>query len=1822
MGLAKLAPSSTYEEMLPQVDMFSFQTPALLNPPTYNSHGHNSTNVIQCHALTITDSSSREHHILRELFNDQNALSTVRLLQLGHLQQKEGGGPGFLLFSKDSCELSTHSPEAAQDLYFPHLDNLNLRALIPSPAWKILQERLIDNSKICAYITPGPIADPSNHYIEIGALVLDPHRGLALITNNHLLSNGGLGSPVSLNSLRTDELFLFDPVFEQWKQDIRPGHKTIFHTVADPIDIVTGAFYIDEVDLILPGPFPLQIRRNYNSQNPLLTELGRGWKFSLNPYLIEQDGKLYAAETDGTVIAYEYNPKNNRWEITPENNPGLYHLNPQETHNPHHAYILNNVLHSPDGSLRHFKDGLLQTWIDASGNTLQFIYHERRLDRIENSSGGFLGFRYNPEGMISEIYAQDGRRVCYQYNKSLDLIQVTLPNTAIITYSYDTSHRLNYETKPHGRFLHNSYNEHGQIIEQRTPDGPRQQMITTASFDYQTDKTIVTDGRGAKTTYYIYNKQIYRIVDPIGNEILQSWYIDANSWFDPTTASVQPWVQKGSFPMALKTTTDKRKLTSTFLYDGKGNLEQITIDGDDLTGSGERSADRHFSYNDLNLCIQEQSSEEIKITTYDDRFPYLPKIRQTWRSGALYTSSIFKYNHLGQLEEEDHDKAVTCYTYDGRGFVKTKTQKTSTSDPDLVTTYTYNTQGSCTEAITTDKIESWDYDIMGNPIFHQVHSLDSSLLAATYVNYNLNNNPISKQTANTNHILYFDYHASGRLKATRYIINQETIAYTLYENDPCGNLICQVDPLGWRTERTYDLIGQLLTETKGGMTTTYSYECGGQIASITTPSGATTTRSYTTNGLLTKETYPDGTLITCIYDLFGRPIQETKNGITWQITYNDALHQIIRTQLPSQSQEVLSYDLRGNLISQTDAAGYSTTYTYDGLNRPKTHTTPSGYTTGWNYLGATVICTHPSQERTLEKYAAGKLIATQTFDSQGHLITSSAIHTDPFTDSITRIQGDKETTIVYNAYQQPLAIQTEEGDTLYRYNNAGQCIAVTDPDGNTTQYEYNAWGNILTKQLPDSTLITYHYDIDLNLNRCELPNGLIWQAQFDPMGRKLQEYLTSQGNISNAYTYTYEEGYLTAMLDPLQRLHTYTYNEKGELIEDNVKAFKRSYTYDPRGALASAEQVTPRNGTPEHTLITRTYDPDSRIATESAYLNSELLFHTQQTWEANSRTLHTNGHTRTYVYQNNQLATLISPHAELHYTYTPSGSLHSITTPHTTTQINYHNSSFPQQILTQLPQGSFQENLIWNPSGKLDSYTSSSQQIHFTYTSRGQLKSANRETYEFDFGSPGSGIRTQAPNWHVPEDGLDPFGRIIQEYSDEATIVTQYNLMGQAIEHNGKQLDWDPWGRLITADGWEASYDALGRRLQTRHQGQTTTSIYDPEIEFREIGVMTSSGTYWKMVGPSGCDAITDEKGKSVTLLRNILGQLYAICTDLEQTFVLPPSLYGPQTFSSTPTDLFSYAQSLTWHSQSPDPTGLIYMGSRYYDPIGGHFLSPDPISYPDNIELYTYANGDPVNFFDPNGRFASGVYHSWLKPTLVQVEDALLAPLGTQFLIGVLNDWATICAYQGKTSSGTYQVGFKDLPKGGIGFINGIHNDRNLSEKHSSKLSQAARGFKVYGTYNATHSLPIDVLECAAGLNRIQTPPVEFLRQQWKWFAATHDSDAKFLQMCHSGGAIHVKNALLSVPRSIQQKIIVLAIAPATVVPDRLCFRSYNYASKHDFVPFLDIIGNLMYGYQLHFLTPHSEAPIWDHDFGSPTFDELIQGHINDYLENYGGEI
>ncbi|MCE5294867.1 MAG: DUF6531 domain-containing protein, partial [Chlamydiales bacterium] len=448
-GIATLSPAKDKELVIPNVDM------TYLEIPSSSSHRFDPSAFTQYAALHIADSSSNEHQILKDVFKDAYAISTVKLLQLAHAKNKRAGleGDGFLAY--------THATFSGEQ----------------EPAKTALMHPFS-----YAYMTPGRVSHLNGSHSELASLIISPTNTYALISSNSITLNGALGTPMSKDYISSSN---FKQNFEAYqkrftqqlqKADIRSQYKPAWNNVADPIDVVTGAFYIDETDIDLP--FGLSIRRNYNSQNPQESTLGIGWKLSLNPYLVKQNDTLFAAEADGTVIAYTYNALTSRWEVSLNDNPELANFSGQ---NPFNAYIVDDVLYSPDGQKRIYKDGLLLKSITANGLELTFSYTNKLVTRIETSNGQYCGFCYNHDDKITEIYAQDGRRVHYSYNTAGELIRVTLPNTAEIHYEYDRFHQIIRETKPHGRVVENIYNTDGKVVEQRSPSGFRQELITTAT---------------------------------------------------------------------------------------------------------------------------------------------------------------------------------------------------------------------------------------------------------------------------------------------------------------------------------------------------------------------------------------------------------------------------------------------------------------------------------------------------------------------------------------------------------------------------------------------------------------------------------------------------------------------------------------------------------------------------------------------------------------------------------------------------------------------------------------------------------------------------------------------------------------------------------------------------------------------------------------------------------------------------------------------------------------------------------------------------------------------------------------------------------------------------------------------------------------------------------------------------------------------------------------------------------------------------------------------------------------------------------------------
>jgi RHS repeat-associated protein len=127
-------------------------------------------------------------------------------------------------------------------------------------------------------------------------------------------------------------------------------------------------------------------------------------------------------------------------------------------------------------------------------------------------------------------------------------------------------------------------------------------------------------------------------------------------------------------------------------------------------------------------------------------------------------------------------------------------------------------------------------------------------------------------------------------------------------------------------------------------------------------------------------------------------------------------------------------------------------------------------------------------------------------------------------------------------------------------------------------------------------------------------------------------------------------------------------------------------------------------------------------------------------------------------------------------------------------------------------------------------------------------------------------------------------------------------------------------------------------------------------------------------MGVGGLEAtIRESDGQTTGIISDSLGNSIATVFNAQVRWAATQvASYGPVLGYQPPvlSPNVSLAEATIWRGKRIDPTGLYYFGARHYDPTAGRFLSPDPFGHAASLDLYSFANGDPVNFGDPDGRF------------------------------------------------------------------------------------------------------------------------------------------------------------------------------------------------------------------------------------------------------------
>ena len=979
--------------------------------------------------------------------------------------------------------------------------------------------------------------------------VPNPSQSLNGILNDLILS-GAYGA--YQNSLQSS----VDTGVLGTKTDYRPGNGVLTQ-VEDPVNALTGEFYIDDVDLSLPGPMPLQIRRNYGSQNLAYNELGYSWKLSYMPYLsLGASNIIYVAEPDGSVIAFGSTGAN-AWVPSSALNPTLNNnsaggigsvanaLNARLT-----KVSTNYFLTWGDGSMRVFQEmsfpltnstswdrfrPYLALWYDNRSNFYRFEYGTNttqadygEVRRVVSSSGNVLRFEYDVYGRIVDAYSLDGRRVEYDYDKHGDLVTVTLPDRSEINYEYQLStwstngisevystHLLLKELKPDGRTLKNEYDDKRRVTNQWSTVGPDLRLVRNASFRYTNDfnltnltatlngTTTILDYTNNATTYFYTNSLIRRIRDPLGAELVQTWYESAET-------------NAPAYPRSLKAVADKRGLVTSFYYDARGNLTNSTTRGD-LLGDGNTNvtATTLAFYDTNNLPVRTiDASGGTNLYFYTNL--WLLARMEAWPSNATSSQAITNlYAYADATNAADGtfarglrvqeiraafslDAATNEWVYSARGFPTRQTRYPGTGDPVVIVTNLYNTRGELAVRIdAAGRQTALGFDPRGNLQSREVYDTGSIIpMSWDYLYYNENGELTWSDGPryNPEDYVWRDYDGAGRQTqeirwrshaksdgtGVEAMPGYDLYATTFLEYDPFNNLTKATDPRGNFVRKKYDVLGRLAREefydVQGALLATngFTYNAAGDLTTAFNPIGGNAQSDFTSAGKPKFQRNTDGSTNAWRYYADGRLATNfLSNGAYWRTLYDDAARRNTKifhssTHVPLAT-NVTEFDRRGNAIRTVDAAGNAFTNLFDGLDRLKVamgpkivFTNPPGLpeigdppppiqqvsTNYYDAAGVWFTNVNALGEKTITRFdALGRAVRSEIRDQNNALVRESSTAYAADHQSVTATNGSGSGAVVSTAFS----------DTF-----GNQVLAIGYPSTGVREFmlrDYDATGN-------------------------------------------------------------------------------------------------------------------------------------------------------------------------------------------------------------------------------------------------------------------------------------------------------------------------------------------------------------------------------------------------------------------------------------------------------------------------------------------------------------------------------------------------------------------------------------------------------------------------------------------------------------------------------------------------------------------------------------------------------------------------------------------
>jgi len=247
-------------------------------------------------------------------------------------------------------------------------------------------------------------------------------------------------------------------------------------------------------------------------------------------------------------------------------------------------------------------------------------------------------------------------------------------------------------------------------------------------------------------------------------------------------------------------------------------------------------------------------------------------------------------------------------------------------------------------------------------------------------------------------------------------------------------------------------------------------------------------------------------------------------------------------------------------------------------------------------------------------------------------------------------------------------------------------------------------------------------------------------------------------------------------------------------------------------------------------------------------------------------------------------------------------------------------------------------------------------------------------------------------------------------------------MASRTVDGVTQTLSWDPLSNLTGVDGETFLYDGGGQRF-ARITG-TGATVWIGDVEATDTDTTTTGGVQARRYVSFDSSTVGYIDADGVKFLLGDVQGSAQVAIGPDGT--ITRNAYTPYGLTRGGDNL---ATGRGWLGQVEDAgTGLTYLNARFYDPVIGRFLSPDPLMNPTDprtLDPYRYANNNPTTYTDATGLEP----YPWHDGTVAGVpgghRDATSPIAAPEVSVGASSTPGIVVAVQGGGASELCSTGF-----------------------------------------------------------------------------------------------------------------------------------------------------------------------------------------------------